>query len=287
MLKGKLYEMGLGPLFTVSLKLARERAAHHRLQVHDGINPIEARRLARAATVVEAEQAITLRTAAEQYIEGHRAGWRNAKHAAQWTSPIETYAFPMIGDVPVRDINVDHVMGSLTPIWTVKTETASRVRQRIEAILDAAKARNLREGENTARWRGHLNHLLPAPNSVRQVKHHPALPYQQVPAFVAALRAQDGVAPRALELLVLTGLRIDAVRGARWDEIDSQSKAWTVPAERLKKLGKELRVPLTDRAVAIFGRWSRFGRAITPSQDGTRARAWLRTPCRNSYNVWE
>ena len=169
--------MGLGSLSVVTLKLARERAAHHRLQVHDGINPIEARRLAREDDCCRGERAITFGTAAEQYIEGHRAGWRNAKHAAQWTSTLKTYAFPIIGDIPVRDITVDHVMRVLNPIWSSKTETSTRIRQRIEAILDAAKVRNLREGENPARWRGHLNHLLPAPGSVRKVKHHPALPY--------------------------------------------------------------------------------------------------------------
>ena len=252
MLKGKPYEMGLGSLSAVTLKLARERAAHHRLQVHDGINPIEARRLAREATVVVAERAVSFKTAAEQHIEGHKAGWRNAKHAAQWTSTLETYAFPIIGDVPVRDINVDHLMKVLTPIWSAKTETANRVRQRIESILDAAKVRNLREGENPARWRGHLNHLLPAPGSVSKVKHHAALPYPQTPAFVAALRALEGVAARALEFLVLIALRTDAVRRARWSEIDFQSKIWTVPAVRLKSLGEELRVPLTDRAMAIL-----------------------------------
>jgi integrase len=250
-LKGRPRWMGMGSLHTVSLAEARNRAAEFRLQRHDGIDPIDARRAERLQAQLDAAKAVTFKDCAARYIASHKAGWRNAKHAAQWTATLATYAEPVIGGLSVQAIDTALVLKVLEPIWTTKPETAGRVRGRIESILDWAKVRGYRAGENAARWRGHLDKLLPARSKVRRVEHHAALPYSELPGFLASLREQEGTAARALEFAILTAARTGEVIGARWDEIDFLEKTWTVPAERMKA-GREHRVPLSERAVAIL-----------------------------------
>jgi integrase len=196
---------------------------------------------------------MTFDQCAKAYITAHRAGWRNVKHAAQWTSTLATYASPVFGTLPVQAVDVSLVTRALEAIWSTKPETASRLRGRIEAVLDWAKVRGYRNGENPARWRGHLDHFLPARTKVRKVKHHAALPYGEIGTFMQALRERDALAARALEFAILTAARTSEVINARWDEIDLQSKVWTVPAERMKA-GREHRVPLSAPAVDVLKR---------------------------------
>ena len=251
MLNGQPRWMGLGPLSLFGLKEARAKALDARRLRYDGIDPIGARRAQRAKARLDAAKAITFKQCAESYINAHRAGWRNGKHAAQWEATLATYAEPVIGSLPVQAIDTALVLRVLEPVWATKPETAGRVRGRIEAILDFAKARTWREGENPARWRGHLDKLLPARGKVRKVEHHAALPYAELPGFLLALREQEGVAARALEFAVLTAARTGETIGARWSEIDLLDKTWTVPAARMKA-GREHRVPLSARALAIL-----------------------------------
>jgi integrase len=251
MLNGRPRWMGLGPLKLFGLKEARAKALDARRLRYDGVDPIEARALRRAKARLDAAKAITFKQCADSYINAHRAGWRNGKHAAQWEATLATYAEPVIGSLPVQAIDTALVLRVLEPVWTTKPETAGRVRGRIEAILDFAKARTWREGENPARWRGHLDKLLPARGKVRRVEHHAALPYAELPGFLLALREQEGVAARALEFAVLTAARTGETIGARWSEIDLLDKRWTVPAARMKA-GREHRVPLSARALAIL-----------------------------------
>ena len=251
MLDRKPHWMGLGPLALCSLAEARARALEARKQRHDGIDPIAARRAERARLRLDASKAITFKQCAETYIAAHRAGWRNPKHAAQWSATLATYAYPVVGGLPVQSLENGLVLRVLEPIWTAKPETASRVRGRIEAILDWAAVRGYRTGENPARWRGHLDKQLPQKTKVREVAHHAALPYAELPAFLPTLRAQVGVSARALEFLLLTAARTGEVIGARWSEIDLIDKVWTVPAGRMKA-HREHRVPLSPQALAIL-----------------------------------
>lgn len=243
-------KMGLGPLVTISLTEARDRAEDARKLVLDGMDPRDARRQRKAAAAAEASRAITFDQAREQFIEAHRAGWKNAKHGAQWTATLATYASPIIGKLPVAEIDVGHVVRIIEPIWATKNETAHRVRGRIESILDWARVRGFRSGENPARWKGNLDHLLPKRNKVRKVQHHPALPYADVPDFMRDLRGRYGVSALALEFTILTCCRTNEVLDARWSEIDIAGKTWTIPGEKMKG-GKMHRVPLCARAVAI------------------------------------
>jgi integrase len=251
MLAGRPRWMGMGPLHTISMAEARKRAAEHRLHRHDGIDPIEARRARRLQARLDDAKGVTFKECADAYIKAHRAGWRNAKHAAQWDATLTTYAEPVIGALPVQGIETALVLKVLEPIWTTKPETAGRVRGRIETILDWATAREYRQGENPSRWRGHLDKLLPARSKVRRVEHHAALPYDEVAGFMTALQAEEGVAARASEFAILTAARTGEVIGARCGEIDLAEKVWTIPSRRMKA-GKEHRVPLSARAVAIL-----------------------------------
>jgi integrase len=251
MLNRKPRWMGLGPLSLYGLGEARARALDARRKHHDGIDPIEARRVERARQRLEAAKAITFKQCAESYVAAHRAGWRNEKHAAQWSATLNSYAYPVIGALPVQALDTGLVLKVLEPLWTAKPETASRLRGRLESVLDFAKVRGYRDGENPARWRGHLAKLLPARSKVRAIEHHAALPYAELPGFLIALRAQEGIAARALEFLILTTARTGEVIGARWKEIDLLNKAWTVPAPRMKA-HREHRVPLSPRALAIL-----------------------------------
>ena len=251
MLNGRPRWMGMGPLHTIGLAEARARAAECRRQRHDGIDPIDARRAERQQARLDAARTITFKECAERYIAAHKAGWRNEKHAAQWEATLATYAEPVMGKLSVQAIDTGLVLKVLEPIWTAKPETASRLRGRIEAVLDWAKVRGYRGGENPARWRGHMDKLLPARAKVRRVEHHAALPYAELPDFLTTLREQDGVAARALEFTILTAARTGETIGARWSEFDIAGRVWTIAGTRMK-VGKEHRVPLSERAFEIL-----------------------------------
>lgn len=248
---GRLREMGLGPLHTVTLAEAREKALGCRKQRLDGSDPITARKAAKTAARLAEASAMTFQQCAEAYIGAHKAGWRNPKHAAQWPATLGAYVYPVLGGLPVQAVDVGLVMKAVEPIWAVKPETASRVRGRIESVLDWATARGYRTGDNPARWRGHLENLLPRRSKVARVEHHAALPYGEIGAFMAALRQQEGTAARALEFAILTAARTGEVIGATWAEIDLDGRLWTIPPERMKA-GREHRVPLSDAALAIL-----------------------------------
>ena len=248
---GKDRWMGIGQYPTVTLGDARARATDARRLLIDDVDPIENRRQQRAQTKLELARRMTFAQCAAQYITSHKTAWRNSKHRAQWDATLKTYAYPLIGSLPVAAVDTSLVMKVLQPIWNAKPETASRLRGRIEAILNWATVSEFRTGLNPARWRGHLDNLLPARSKIAKVEHHAALPYADVPAFMAKLRQQEGMAARALEFLILTAARTGEVIGARWSEINLRTKLWTIPAERMKA-GKEHRVPLSPRAVEIL-----------------------------------
>ena len=250
-LNKKSREMGLGPLHTVSLAEARLEAEKCRKQLREGIDPIDHRNTLRATKRLEGVQFMSFRECAEAYIRSHGAAWRNLKHASQWRNTLKTYAYPFFGDLSVQAVDTGLVMKALDPIWAKKPETASRVRGRIEAVLDWASAREFRQGENPARWRGHLNKLLPASSKVRKVKHHAALPYSEIGAFMAELRQRDAISARGLEFLILTTARTGEVIGATWDEIDFAEGVWAIPADHMKS-GKEHRVPLSPKAIEVL-----------------------------------
>jgi len=243
--------MGLGSAVVVGLQEARDLAHEYRKLRRQGIDPIEDRRAQQAQRRLDAAKTITFTQCAEGYIKAHRAGWRDAKHLQQWENTIAAYAEPIIGALPVQAIDTALMCKVLEPIWTAKPETASRVRGRIERILDWAKVRGYRDGENPARWRGHLDHLLPHHRKVKKVKHHAALPYADVPAFITELHTRDGVGARAFEFAILTATRSGEALGAEWNEFDLKGAMWTVPAARMKS-GKEHRVPLAPSALKII-----------------------------------
>jgi len=249
---GRRRDMGLGSLDAVTLAQARKKATDARHALTKGEDPIEGRRALEASQRALAGKARTFEDCAAAYIAAHAPGWRNAKHSAQWSATLEAYAYPVLGKLSVADIEVAHVLRVLEPIWNDKPETASRVRGRVEAIISWAMARGYRPaGANPATWRGHLAKLLPARAKVRPVKHHPALPYAEIGAFMADLRAQEGIAARALEFVILTACRTSEAIGATWGEIDLDHATWTIPAARIKA-GREHRVPLSAPAVAIL-----------------------------------
>jgi integrase len=267
----RLREMGLGPTHALSLAEARERAREWRRERLDGVDPIESRRGRRAQAQLEAAKAMTFKGCAEAYIKSHSAGWKNPKHAAQWPSTLETYVYPIFGSLPVQGVDVGLVMKALEPIWMTKPETASRVRGRIESVLDWATARGYRQGENPARWRGHLENLLPKKTKVRRVEHHAALPYPKLPEFMTEMRQHEGIGANALEFAILTVARTSEVMGAKWSEIDFEARLWMVPAERMKA-GREHRVPLSEPALAILAamREVREGEFIFPGGKANR-----------------
>ncbi len=246
----KLRDMGLGPLHSVGLPEAREKAAAQRTALLNGLDPIEAREECNRRKVLEAAKAVTFSQCAAAYIESHRPGWRNEKHGDQWESTIETYCEPIIGPLPVQDVDTGLVLKVLEPIWSSKPETASRLRGRMDNILDWAKVRGYRSGENPARWRGHLAQLLPAMAKKSRVVHHKAMPFPEVGGFVAKLREMSGVAARCLEFTILTAVRTSEAIKARPDEFDLNNATWTIPASRMKA-AREHRVPLSPRAVEI------------------------------------
>lgn len=257
MLNGKSRDVGLGAAAgpdAISLSDARDLASALRLKVKAKIDPLEERQreAAQALAAVQAAEiaGMTFKAVAEAYIAANEGSWRNDKHRQQWRNTLATYVYPVMGEFPVAEIGTAHVLKILEPIWQEKAETASRVRGRIETILDAAKARGYRQGENPARWRGHLAQVLPARKRLSR-GHHKAMPYEDVPAFVAELRARSAMAALALEFTILTAARTGEVLGATWDEVNLEKAIWTIPAARMKA-GKEHRVPLSPRAVEIL-----------------------------------
>ena len=250
-LDGKRRDMGLGPYPDTSLADARRRAAEHRNQRRDGIDPLDAKAAQRQAQRLAVAKGRTFRECATEFIEKNRAGWRNAKHRQQWENTLATYVYPNLGELPVSAIDTGLVVQVLDPIWTEKPETGSRVRGRIEAVLDAATVRGFRQGPNPAQWKGNLAHILPARARVRKVAHHAALPFDDMPGFLAALRNRKGMAARALEFAALTAGRTGEVLGLTWGEIDLAAKTWTVAAQRMKA-GREHRVPLSNAALSVL-----------------------------------
>ena len=256
MLNGKSRDIGLGAAGAggMSLADARDRAAALRLKVKAGIDPLSERQEAEARAKASAQASVaaivTFTDAADAYIAANGDSWRNAKHRQQWENTLATYAYPVIGGMPVADVDTAQVLRILEPIWKAKAETASRLRGRIETVLDSAKARGYRQGENPARWRGHLAQILPARAKLSR-GHHKAMPYEEVPAFLTQLRARKAVAALALEFVILTAVRTGEAISASWSEVDLDKSIWSIPASRMKA-GKEHRVPLSPRAVAIL-----------------------------------
>ena len=248
---GKRREMGLGSYPSVTLAGAHEAARVARSKVREGTDPIGERKALQSALLAARAGEKTFADCASAYIAAHESGWKNRKHAAQWRSTLEQYARPLIGNMLVRDVSKEHVLAVLQPIWADKTETATRLRARIEKVLDYATSSGYRDGLNPARWKGHLENLLAKPGKIAKVKHHRALPYSQVGEFMLALRAQDGIGARALEFAILTAARSGEVRGSTWHELDFEAAVWTIPATRMKA-GKEHRVPLSNAAVKVL-----------------------------------
>lgn len=251
---GKRKSMGLGGLDDVTLSEARKHAAEYRNKVKHPTaptDPLAEKQQARAAKRVAHAKRMTFKECASACIEALRPGWKNHKHASQWENTLETYAYPLLGDLPVSSIDTALVVKSLQPIWLDKNETASRLRGRIESVLAWASAHGFREGENPARWRGHLDKLLAPPSKVQKNEHHAALPFKEIGAFIQLLRTKDGMGARALEFAILTAARSGEVRGAVWTEINLAERVWTIPAERMKA-GREHRVPLSSAAISLL-----------------------------------
>lgn len=264
---GRQREMGLGPLHTISLAQAREKAQACRASLLDGIDPLDARNATKLEIALERAKTVTFDHCAKEYIAAHSSSWKNRKHVVQWERSLANYASPTIGNLPVASIDTALVMKVLQPIWQTKTETATRVRSRIENILDWATVSKFRVGENPARWRGHLENLLAEPRKVAKVEHYAALPWQEIGGFMVELREREGSAARAVEFAILTAARSGEVRGAKWSEVDLDAAVWTVPAERMKA-GREHRVPLSTAAVDLLKGMPDLGEHVFPGQRG-------------------
>lgn len=255
----KRKDIGLGGYPAVLLADAQERARAHRQQVSEGIDPVEAKKEARSRLLADQSTAKTFDQCAAEFIAGNEAEWSNPKHAAQWRNTLKTYVSPVIGKFMVRHIDTDHVKRILHPIWNTKTETASRVRGRIEQVLAWATISGYRSGPNPAQWEGHLEHVFPSPKKVRGVKHHAHVEVEEMQDFMRALAQRDGAGARALEFLILTAVRSANVRKATWGEIDFAAKLWTIPGAaeeggtgQRMKAGVELQVPLSDAAMRLL-----------------------------------
>ena len=263
--------MGLGPLELVSLAEAREKARAARLQRYNGEDPLGARADAKVLATKLERKGVTFAEAMVAYIAGNKAAWRNEKHIQQWSSTLNTYAVPHFGSKALDEIETADVLNALEPIWLTKSETASRLRGRIEAVLSWGAVHGYRRGDNPARWKGHIEMILPAKSKVAKVKHHAALDYREMPRFMASLRSQGGVGVMALRFVILTAARTGEVIGADWSEIDFKNKVWTVPASRMKA-GREHRVPLSAPAIEILERQ----RAVWFEIEGRRHRKTLK-----------
>ena len=259
MVGDKRRKMGLGGYPDVGLAEARNAAREARQKIRGGVDPIDESKAARRALAASRAKDVTFRGCAEAYIEAHKAAWKNDKHEAQWSSTLEKYAYPVIGDLWVRDVKLEHIMQIMEPIWKTKTETAKRLRGRIEAVLDSAITRGLSDGLNPARWKGNLSTLLPTPSKIAKTTHFKAVPVKEAPLFYAKLREQEGIAAKALEFLILTNVRSHNVRHASWSEIDMESKTWIIPGEDVEggskqrmKTGVSHRVPLSAAALRLL-----------------------------------
>jgi integrase len=270
MFGGKPRLSGLGSADSITLAQARAARDEERVLIRRGVDPVAARRSERIEAMVGQVKAITFLECADTYIKTHEASWKSAVHRQQWRNTLKTYVYPIIGGVPVADIDTALAMRVLESIWSKIPETASRVRGRCECIIDWAKAREYRTGENPFRWRGHLDKLLPAKTKVRKVQHHAAMPYSDVPGFMEALREREGISARALEFLILTACRTSEALDAKWDEIDFGMKVWTIPDERMKA-GKKHRVPLSPAAMRVIGQMHaiRSADVIFPGRRGS------------------
>jgi len=250
-IKSKERRCGLGAYPTISLLMARDVADEFRKLRTKGIDPIEHKKQIELQKKLEESKTITFKQSATAYIESHKSGWKNKKHQNQWTNTLQTYAYPLLGNLPVQDVDTDLVIKVLEPIWYTKTETASRVRSRIENVLDWAKVRKFRTGENAARWRGHLDKLLPRPSKIRKVKNQPALAYAELPEFYKALRNKNTISAKALTFIILTATRTNETLGAKWDEFDFETATWTIPDSRMKD-GEEHRIPITFEMLELI-----------------------------------
>ena len=251
MMAGKAHGMGLGPTHTVSLAEARQKALAARKLLLDGINPLTAKKQYHIATALANARTMTFDQCAKAYISAHKAGWKSEKHGDQWTNTLNTYASPVFGQLPVAEVDTALVVKCLRPIWEGKTETASRLRGRIESILGWATTSGYRTGENPARWKGHLDNLLATISKAKRTKHHPSLPWEHMNDFLIHLRGRAGLSARAVELAILTACRSGEVRGAKWSEFDLARKVWTIPAERMKAR-REHEVPLSEAALTLL-----------------------------------
>ncbi len=260
MIGGRRREMGLGSYPEVGLREARDDARTARSTIRNGRDPIAERQASRQALLASASKRVTFKQAAEAFIAAHEASWANPKHRQQWANTLTTYAYPEIGQLAVGDVGLAHILKILEPVWATKTETATRIRGRIEQVLDAAYARGQIDApwQNPARWRGHLDKLLAKPSRVAKSAHHKAIPVDDASAFMVRLRSHDGMGARALEFAILTAARSGEVRGAKWPEIDLEKGLWTVPADRMKA-GREHRVPLSADALALLKALPRMG----------------------------
>jgi integrase len=250
-LNGKSCEMGLGSLNAFSLAEARTRATAQRKLLSDGVDPLASKHESILQKRLADANIITFNKAATAYIEANKAAWRNDKHQDQWRNTLTTYAFPVIGDLPVSKVDTTHIMRILSPIWTTKTETATRVRGRIEKVLDWAKVQGYRTGDNPAIWRGHLSEALPKPSKVATEEHHAALPWADIAAFMVALQAMPGAGALAMQVIILTATRTSEVLNAQWNEFDLDAGLWVIPKERMKSF-KEHRVPLSESVIRIL-----------------------------------
>jgi integrase len=251
MISGKSYGMGLGPTHTVTLAEARQKALEARKLLLEGVNPLAAKKQSRVELALAEARKLTFDECARTYIDAHKASWKNAKHCQQWTNTINTYASPVFGHLPVAEVDTALIVKCLAPIWENKAETASRLRGRIESVLDWATTSGYRVGENPARWKGHLENLLAKISRAGRIKNHPSLPWQRIGEFMRELRTREGTSARVVEFAILTACRSGEARGARWSEIDLKNKIWTIPAERMKA-GREHEIPLTPPAVALL-----------------------------------
>ena len=257
MVGNKRRNIGLGGYPEVSLSMARVKAREMKNLIQQGIDPVEHKKAIRQALINDQNGRMNFKEAAQRCYKKKLPEFKNIKHGKQWIATLETYAFPVIGHMAVEDLELPHIIQVLEPIWQDKTETATRLRQRIEAVLTWATVSKYRKGENPARWKGNLSEVLPKPNKIKTVRHMPALPYKEINAFVTELRGKEGLGARALELIILTACRSSECRLATWDEIDFEEKIWTVPAKRMKA-GKEHRIPLTDDAIKLLNNLPHF-----------------------------
>jgi integrase len=264
---GKAFGMGLGATHTVSLAEARQKALDARKQLVEGLNPLTEKKQKLLTQALQRAKAMTFDQCSTAYIEAHKASWKNAKHIDQWTNTLATYASPIFGQLPVAEIDTALIVKCLGPIWQTKTETASRLRGRIESVLGWATTSGYRTGENPARWKGHLENLLANISKSSRTKNHPSLPWQQIGDFMAAIKVREGNASRAMAFTILTACRSGEVRGAQWSEFDFKERVWTIPAKRMKA-HREHQVPLSDSALALLTSMPQSGEFVFPGTKG-------------------